>query len=259
MKIYGVSFKDNGKIYNFKSEDQTIPKDTTVIVETEKGEQFGKVVLITEKEGSDCNNFKDILRISTKEDYDRHLKNLKDAKKALENAREFVSELNLVMTLIDASFTFDRKQLLFNFTADDRVDFRELAKKLASMYRTRIELRQIGARDKAKEISGLGQCGRELCCSSFLHRIDSITMSMAKNQNIALNPNKINGQCGRLLCCLTYENDEYTRCQKGMPYVGQIVKIAQGSGKVVSVDILNRVYKVDIDGNKIEVELELTK
>lgn len=261
MKIYGVAFKDNGKIYNFKSEDQTIPKNVTVIVETEKGEQFGKVVSIIEKDSKDVDFgvYKDILRTSTKEDYNQHLKNLKDAKKALDNAREFAEELNLAMTLLEANFTFDRKQLLFNFTADARVDFRELAKKLASMYRTRIELRQIGARDKAKEVGGIGQCGRELCCSSFLQRIDSITMSMAKNQNIALNPTKINGQCGRLLCCLTYENDEYTECQKGMPYVGQNVKTNQGYGKVVAVDILNRTYKVDVDGNKIDVELDKLK
>ena len=148
-----------------------------------------------------------------------------------------------------------KKQLLFNFIADERVDFRELAKRLAGMYKTRIELRQIGARDKARNICGIGQCGRTLCCSTFLNHIDSVTMNMAKNQNIALNPSKINGQCGRLLCCLTYEDEEYARCQNGMPSVGQTVKTDDGSGKVISVDILKRKYKVDIDGNIKEIEL----
>ena len=256
--VYGVAFKDNGKQYYFRSDDLAIEKSDTVIVETEKGYQFGKVMSKnsdTEVE-IDIKNMRDIVRKSTNEDYDTHLKNLRDAKKALDNARKFIDELELKMIMLDASFTFDRKQLLFNFTADERVDFRELAKKLANVYRTRIELRQIGARDKAKEIGGLGQCGMSLCCNRFLNRIDSITMNMAKNQNIALNPNKINGQCGRLLCCLTYENDEYLACSKGMPYVGQNVKIKEGNGRVFSVDILNRKYKVDVDGQKVEVELE---
>ena len=131
----------------------------------------------------------------------------------------------------------------------------KLAKKLASSYKTRIELRQIGARDKARTICGIGQCGRPLCCSTFLNHIDSVTMNMAKNQGISLNPNKINGLCGRLLCCLTYEDDEYVRCGKGLPNVGQTVKTDFGKGKVISVDILNRKYKVDIDGTIKEIEL----
>ena len=198
---------------------------------------------------------KTIERIATDEDYDNYVSNMGQAKKALDKAREFVKELELDMNILDAVYTLDKKQLLFNFIADERVDFRELAKKLAGVYKTRIELRQIGARDKARTISGLGVCGRELCCSSFLTHIDSVTMNMAKNQNIALNPTKINGNCGRLLCCLSYEDEEYARCQKGMPSVGQTIKTDFGSGKVVSVDILKRKYKVDIDGVIREIEL----
>ena len=160
------------------------------------------------------------------------------------------------MNIINSFYTLDKKQLLFNFIADDRIDFRELAKKLASLYKTRIELRQIGARDKAKEIGGIGQCGRQLCCSLFLNHIDSVSMNMAKNRNLALNPSKINGQCSRLLCCLTYEDEEYKRCSKGMPSVGQTVTIDEGKGQVVSINTLKREYKVLVDNNVIEVKLD---
>ena len=164
--------------------------------------------------------------------------------------------MSLNMNIIDATYNFDRTQLLFNFLADARVDFREYAKKLAQIYKTRIELRQIGARDKAKSIDGYGVCGRRLCCAGFLNHIDSISMNMAKNQNIALNPSKINGCCGRLLCCLTYEDEQYSCCRVGMPTVGKIVTLEQGEGKVISVDILNRKYKVLIGNEVKEIELD---
>ena len=200
-----------------------------------------------------------VLREATADDKKTHSKNKDDSKKCLIKAREIANELGISMNLLNASYTLDRKQLLFNFIADERVDFRELAKKLAGLYKTRIELRQIGARDKARNVCGIGQCGRKICCSSFLNHIDSITMNMAKNQNIALNPSKINGLCGRLLCCLTYEDDEYVRCQKGLPSIGQTVKTEYGSGKVISVDILNRKYKADIDGVVKEIVVDCGK
>ena len=255
--IYGITLKSEGKIYYFNGLDMEIQNDTNVVVNTEKGIQFGKVIhKIDEKKVKiSLDEMKTIERIATDEDYDNYVNNVGLAKKALDKAREFVKELELDMNILDAVYTLDKKQLLFNFIADERVDFRELAKKLAGVYKTRIELRQIGARDKARTISGLGVCGRELCCSSFLTHIDSVTMNMAKNQNIALNPTKINGNCGRLLCCLSYEDEEYARCQKGMPSVGQTVKTDFGSGKVVSIDILKRKYKVDIDGVIREIEL----
>ena len=151
------------------------------------------------------------------------------------------------MKILNASFTFDRNQLLFNFLADDRVDFRELAKKLASVYKTRIELRQIGVRDKAKEVGGIGQCGRTLCCYSFLKDMSSVSINMAKNQNLALNPTKINGACGRLMCCLAYENDFYKECRNGLPSVGDNINTS---------DILKRSYKVEKDnGTVVEIKL----
>ena len=179
------------------------------------------------------------------------IKNIKDAKLALNEARKISEKLNMKIYLIDSMYTLDRDKLLFRFLSDTRVDFRELAKELANKYKTRIELRQIGARDKAKEIGGYGPCGRKLCCGSFLNNMDSVSVNMAKNQNVSLNPNKINGLCGRLLCCLTYEDDNYKACKKNMPSVGQIVKIPEGKGKVISVDILKQSYKVNIDDKGI--------
>ncbi len=253
--IYGVNFKDNGKIYNFKSKVKC-PINVTVITETEKGEQFGKVVsFIKDNNTKNIDELKDIIRISTKNDYEQHLKNLRDADKALRDCREIVKELGLDMKMINATYTFDRKQLIFNFLADERVDFRELAKRLASIYRTRIELRQIGARDKAREIGGVGSCGEKICCAKFLNHIESVSMNMAKNQGLALNPSKINGLCGRLLCCLTYEDEEYLECNKGMPEIGDYVETEKGKGQVISKDILNRTYKVLVDNEKIDISL----
>lgn len=254
--VYGVNFKDNGKIYNFKSLFKC-PINVTVITETEKGEQFGKVITdLTDSSLKNSEELKDIIRISTKADYEQYLKNLKDATKALKDCRNIVKELNLDMKVINASFTFDRKQLIFNFLADERIDFRELAKKLASIYRTRIELRQIGARDKAREIGGLGSCGRKICCANFLTHIDSVSMNMAKNQGLALNPTKINGLCGRLLCCLTYEDNEYLRCNEDMPEIGEYVETDKGKGQVISKDILNRSYKVLVNDEKVDITLD---
>ena len=256
IRIYGVKFKSDGKVYNFKSEEVECPINVTVIVETEKGLQFGKVVNEVDKyENINKENLKDIVRISTKEDYNQYTKNLKDAKESIDYINKCVDELGLNMNVIDSTFTFDRKQLLISFISDERVDFRELAKKLAAKYHTRIELRQVGARDKAKKVGGLGVCGRPLCCSGFLTSMQSVTINMAKDQNIALNPSKINGACGRLLCCLTYEDDEYKKCACGMPSVGQTVKTEFGDGVVISLDILNRKYKVNVNNDIKEIEL----
>ena len=151
------------------------------------------------------------------------------------------------MKIIDANYTLNREQLLFHFLADNRIDFRVLAKDLASIYKTRIELRQVGVRDKAKNIGGLGLCGCSLCCSKFLNEFDSVSINMAKNQNISLNPSKINGACGRLLCCLKYEDETYEELRKELPKVGKIVETKQGQGKVISIDVLGKSYNVDVE------------
>lgn len=254
--IYGVNFKNDGKIYNFIADEFTCPVNVTVIVETEKGLQFGKVVTKIENNDIDCTQLKRIVRISTKKDYDQYMKNIKEAKEAIAFAKDKALEYDLNMNIIDASFTFDRSQLLLNFISDKRIDFRDLAKDLASKYRTRIELHQVGARDKAKTVGGLGMCGHELCCKRFLKKIEPITMNMAKDQNIALNPNKINGSCGRLLCCLAYEDEVYQEYGKGMPEIGKMVKTEYGVGPVISLDILNRKYKVSIDNEIKEIEMK---
>ena len=246
--VYGIIFKNNSKPYYFKS-DFEVEINTEVIVETDKGEQYGKVVSKIDKPDKKT-NYKSIIRTATEEDTDIFYKNVKDGVSALKKCKELVKELGLDMNVINANYNFDRSQLLINFSADDRVDFRELAKKLASIYRTRIELRQIGARDKAKQVGGVGVCGQTLCCATFLNQIDSISMNKAKNQNLALNPSKINGCCGRLLCCLTYEDEEYTRCSKGLYPVGTEIKVDGENATIIGIDILTRTYKVLVGDEK---------
>ena len=252
IDIIGASFKENGKIYYFNSNNFELKEKDYIIVETERGLQFAKVInKKTINEKIVINNLKNVVRKDSELDFKKNQKNENDASVALKNATKIAEKLKLNMKFIEASFTFDRNQLMFYFLADNRVDFRDLAKELASIYKTRIELRQIGVRDKAKEISGVGLCGRELCCSSFLCDLDSVTINMAKNQNLSLNPSKINGLCGRLLCCLKYEDDLYTYNRKDMPNVGDIVNTVKGDGKVLSVDIPRRKFIVEVpkEGN----------
>ena len=251
MKVYSVLFKDSNKAYNFKS-DEDFKIGDLVIVDTEKGIQMAKITRMYE-DFKVTPEMKSIIRLADDNDQKKYMENLKDAQKALRKCNDFIKELKLDMKVINAQWTLERNQLLFNFIADSRVDFRELAKKLASVYHTRIELRQIGARDKAKEVGGIGICGNTLCCAKFLKQMDTISINMAKDQNLALNPNKINGSCGRLLCCLAYENDTYLECSKGMPSVGDVIKTKKGEGQVVNIDILNRKCQILIDGNKEEI------
>lgn len=252
MKICSVKFNDNGKNYYFKYDDIELKVNLTVVVDTEKGEQFAKVtdVDVQNIKKIDEGKMKSVLRISTKKDYNSYLNNLKLAKEALDYARKLVQDEALDMRIVDATYTLDRKQLMFNFVADERVDFRNLVKDLAFKFKTHIDLHQMGARDKSKEIGGIGPCGRPLCCSSFLNGIESITINMAKNQNIALNPSKINGLCGRLLCCLSYEDEVYCENRSNMPKIGQTIKTDDGEGKVVNIDVLNKKYTVLIGEEK---------
>lgn len=248
VKIVGIALKKNGRVYNFSPNGLALSVNDNVIVETERGLQFG-FVMQPIKEISDelikepLNNVKSIASSS---DIKKNQKNIVDAKKALQKCRDLVLKYNLNMYIIDATYTHDRNQLFFRFMADNRVDFRILAKDLANIFRTRIELRQIGVRDRAKEVGGYGQCGQSLCCSKFMNDFDSISINMAKTQNIALNPSKINGICGRLLCCLKYENECYKECCKGLPQLNKKIKTPQGEGKVISVDVLKGIYKVNI-------------
>ena len=242
MKIVGVSFDDEKKVYNFDTNKQTLTLGDYVVVETERGLSFGKVTIepyeVSEKDLG--KNLKLVIRKADNKDIETNEENIELSKKALLESRRLTEKMNLDMRMIDASYSFDRSQLLFHFLADARVDFRELAKKLASTYKTRIELRQIGVRDKAKLVGGIGPCGRFLCCSSFLTDFNSVSINMAKNQMLALNPTKINGICGRLLCCLGYEDDTYTELKKDMPSVGQVYKNGDVEGKIISLNILKK-------------------
>lgn len=253
INVVGVVFKKYGKKYYFDSHSLKLKKNITVIVETERGLQFGTVVTdVIEMERDKVHYpLKRVIRISTKKDYTDHLNNIKDEKKAFEKCNELIKKYNLDMRLIEVSYTFERTQLFFTFISSDRVDFRDLAKELAKLYKTRIELRQIGPRDKAKEIGGLGPCGRPLCCSSYLYTFDNITINMAKNQNIALNPTKINGACNRLLCCLSYEDEVYSELKKDLPQIGQIIKKDGKEGKIISVDVFKKSYKIETKDKEI--------
>lgn len=252
IKVVGINFLNANRIYYFSPGKTKVKNGDFVIVETERGTQFGKAVtdVLDMPKEKVFLPLKDIIRVANENDVKTNNKNAKDAEKALEYAKELVVKSNLEMKLFEASYTFDRKKLIFKFIADDRVDFRELAKLLAAKYKTRIELRQIGVRDKAKEIGGLGPCGRPLCCSSFLTNFNSVSINMAKNQGIALNPTKINGSCGRLLCCLGYEDEVYTEYKKNFPKMGEFVEVDGKKGRVCELNVLNGNYKVRTSDNE---------
>ena len=246
--IVGLSFDNNDRIEYFYTNKLDLKKNLTVIANTDNGLRFGKVVTdihpINNKKLN--KNLNKILRIASKQDYHTYQKNKKDASIALKKCKYLVKEYNLDMNILEAYYTHDREQLIFKFISEARVDFRNLARDLAAIYHTRIELRQIGVRDKAKEIGGIGSCGQKLCCARYLNDFESVSIGMAKNQDLALNPTKINGLCGRLLCCLKYEDDNYTECRKKCPKIGQTVKTSSGKeGQVISLEVLKGKYKVE--------------
>ena len=250
--VVGIKFNNKGKVYHFNSNKIDLKKDMTVVVDTEKGHQFGTVVKLDCK--SDSSGMKKVVRVATQKDFSKNTQNIKDSEKALKECEKLIKKYGLKMKLIDVSYTFDRKQLLFSYVADDRIDFRELVKELARTFHTRIEMRQVGVRDKAKDIGGLGPCGRQLCCTLFLNEFESVSINNAKTQGLALNPTKISGACGRLMCCLKYEDKQYKEMRKDLPRVGENVKTEQGRGKVISVNVIARTYRVRTDKEIIELE-----
>jgi len=246
--VVGVRFKKAGKIYYFDPWDLSIEKDDFVIVETVRGVEYGRAV-IARKQVEDHDvvlPLKKVVRIADQKDRMIVEENKQEAQVAYEVCNEKVNEHQLDMKLVDVEYTFDRNKVIFYFTADGRVDFRELVKDLAAIFRTRIELRQIGVRDEAKMLGGIGPCGRMLCCSTFLGDFDPVSIKMAKDQNLSLNPTKISGLCGRLMCCLKYENDEYESAKEALPDLGEIIETPQGTGKVVGLNILERVLQVEL-------------
>ncbi len=255
INIVGVRFKNAGKIYYFDPVEFDIKKDMDVVVETARGLEYG-VVVVGKKEISEENlvsPLKPIIRIATEEDTKIYEENKEKAKETFELCLQKIKEHELTMYLIDCEYTFDRNKLIFYFTAEGRIDFRELVKDLAAIFKTRIELRQIGVRDEAKSIGGLGPCGRSLCCSSWLGDFQPVSIKMAKDQSLSLNPTKISGICGRLFCCLKYEHDVYVEAIDKVPPVGSIVKVEGNKGRVIETNPLLEQVKVEFNDKTIKV------
>jgi cell fate regulator YaaT (PSP1 superfamily) len=247
-EVVGVRFKKAGKIYYFDPGDLPISNGDYVIVETVRGIEFGKVVVAKKQvdEKDIVLPLKKVIRMADQKDKLVVEENKQAAEEAYDICLKKVEEHGLEMKLVDVEYTFDRNKIIFYFTADGRVDFRELVKDLAAIFRTRIELRQIGVRDEAKMLGGIGPCGRMLCCSTFLGDFDPVSIKMAKDQNLSLNPTKISGLCGRLMCCLKYENDEYETAKEQLPDLGEVIETPLGLGKVVGLNILERVLQVEL-------------
>jgi len=257
--VIGVRFKKAGKIYYFAPEEQPILKNDYVIVETARGIEYGKAVTDIKQvsENDVVLPLKKVVRLADQKDQLNVEENKQAAEEAYEVCSDKISEHQLDMKLVDVEYTFDRNKIIFYFTADGRVDFRDLVKDLASIFRTRIELRQIGVRDEAKMLGGIGPCGRMLCCSTFLGDFEPVSIKMAKDQNLSLNPTKISGLCGRLMCCLKYENDEYETAKAELPDVGESISTPDGLGKVIGLNILERLIQVDLSGQERTLEYTL--
>ncbi|MFD0870368.1 PSP1 C-terminal conserved region [Chlamydia abortus] len=246
--VVGVRFKKAGKIFYFDPIDLPVDKDDHVIVDTARGLEYGKVVIGKREVPEDdvVLPLKKVIRIADDNDAKLVEGNKLAAKDAFGICQEKIKDHQLKMKLVDVEYTFDRNKIIFYFTAEGRVDFRELVKDLASIFRTRIELRQIGVRDEAKLLGGIGPCGRILCCSSFLGDFEPVSIKMAKDQNLSLNPTKISGLCGRLMCCLKYEHDNYESVKDELPKIGKIVMTSYGTGKVLSIKANEKMIKVQL-------------
>ena len=246
--IVGVRFKRAGKIYYFDPDEHEVEKDHYVIVETARGIEYGKVVIGRRMvdEADVVLPLKKVIRIATEEDAEVVDANRAAARDAFYICLDKIKQHQLKMKLVDVEYTFDRNKIIFYFTAEGRVDFRELVKDLASVFRTRIELRQIGVRDEAKILGGIGPCGRTLCCSTWLGDFEPVSIKMAKDQSLSLNPTKISGLCGRLMCCLKFEHDNYESAKEELPSVGSQVVTTMGEGKVVALDAGRRMVHVQL-------------
>ena len=251
--IIGVRFKKPGKIYFFDPDGKIVNRGQYVIVETAMGKEYGEV-MITNRQLPDeklVAPLKKIIRVATEKDKKQNEINKKDEQEAFKICEKKIKEYKLDMKLMDVEYKFDRSKLLFFFTADGRIDFRDLVKDLASIFKTRIELRQIGVRDEVRRFGGNGVCGRELCCCSFLGNFDAVSIKMAKEQNVSLNPSKISGNCGRLMCCLKYEQEVYDDKLKKIPGIGSIVESEDGIGEVCGIETLKERIKVKFkDGDE---------
>ena len=246
--VIGISFRENGKIYFFNPAQLELKVGDKVIVETKLGKELGTVKTNIRKidESKLSDPIKKIIKKASKEDEKHLLDNIKKEKEALKICKEKIKEHELEMNLVEAKYLFDNSKLIFYFTADNRIDFRDLVKDLAAVFKTRIELRQISTRDQVKRLGGNGVCGRELCCCSFLNKFDNVSIKMAKEQNLSLNVSKIAGNCGRLMCCLRYEQNVYEDKMKKLPHPGAIVKTKDGEGTIDNVEVLREIVRVKL-------------
>ena len=251
--IIGVRFRKPGKIYFFDPGDLKVERGSNVIVETSQGQEFGEVMISNREipESKLANPLKKIIRVATSEDIEHENENKKKEQEAFKICEEKIKQHQLHMNLTEVEYKFDNSKLVFFFTADGRIDFRELVKDLAAIFHTRIELRQIGVRDEVRRLGGNGMCGRELCCCSFLRNFENVSIKMAKEQNYSLNPSKISGNCGRLMCCLKYEQDVYDEKIARLPKIGAIVKTPDGDGEITGIETLKERVKVKFkDGDE---------
>ena len=250
IKVIGVRFRQAGKIYNFSPADFQVKVGDHVIVETARGIEYGSVVQGIREVADDkvIMPLKSVIRIATEEDDKKAIENNEKEKKAFKICKEKIAKHGLEMKLIETEYTFDNNKVLFYFTADGRIDFRELVKDLASVFKTRIELRQVGVRDETKKLGGIGICGRPLCCNTYLSEFIPVSIKMAKEQSLSLNPTKISGICGRLMCCLKNEQEAYEELNSNLPDIGEKVKTFDGfKGEVVSVNVLRQKVKIVVE------------
>lgn len=258
VKVVGVRFKKAGKVYYFDPDEFQINAGMNVIVETARGIEYGEAVIANREVPEDeiVAPLKKVMRLANEEDTRHAEENARKEKEAFATCLQKIKDHNLEMKLIDVEYTFDNNKILFYFTADGRVDFRELVKDLAAVFKTRIELRQIGVRDESKMMGGIGVCGRVLCCSSYLGEFQPVSIKMAKEQGLSLNPTKISGTCGRLMCCLKYEQDAYEQIIKRAPKIGAIVETPDGQGVVMSTNLLKETIKAKLDkGNETDLRV----
>ena len=257
-KVVGIRFKPAGKIYNFDSGAFVLKQGDKVIVETEKGLGYGVVALppVLYDKISNEKPLKKVYRIATEADHRQVDKNIALEKNAYGFCQRCIKKQGLRMNLFSVESTFDASRLTFFFTADGRVDFRELVKKLVKEFRVRIEMRQVGIRNQAKMCGGVGRCGREICCAAFIEKFEPVSIKMAKQQGLSLNPTKISGQCGRLMCCLTYENKTYAQLKEDFPKIGKMVQTKNNTGKVVRHNVIGRRVAIRLE-NGVEVEVPM--
>ena len=249
IETVGIRFKEGGKIYDFDADGKKFDKGDYAIVETVRGMECGMVAKANHGTNEDDINkpLKKVIRVATEEDIKTLAENKEKEKEAFKICEGKIEAHGLDMSLVDVEYTFDRSKLLFYFTADGRVDFRELVKDLASAFRTRIELRQIGVRDESRMVGGFGICGRPFCCNTFLNDFQPVSIKMAKEQGLSLNPTKISGTCGRLMCCLKYEQDTYEHLLRVTPKVGAIVDTPDGKGRVIENNLITGMLKITLD------------